>query len=1090
MSSADQRNGTPAPTAPTDGNGRLVEALETYLAALEVGPAPDRTAFAAGYPDIAVELTECLDGLEVMHAASSARRQLPPTGPGTALSDFRFIREIGRGGMGVVYEAEQLSLERRVALKVLPFAATLDPKQLQRFRHEAQAAAQLHHPNIVPAHAVGSEGDVHYYVMQLIDGQSLAAVIEELRNPAGSPAAAAALVDEGPVRDQEQTDVSSPPAPPEARKPPSGSGHRVVGAPALSSVAQLAADFSTERSAKGTAYCRAVAQLGIQAAEALEYAHQMGIIHRDIKPANLLLDCHSKLWVTDFGLACVQGSAGVTLTGDLLGTLRYMSPEQALAKRGLVDHRTDIYSLGVTLYEMLTLRPAIAGHDREEVLRQIAFSEPAAPSRYNRAIPVDLETIVVKAMAKAPEERYATAQDLADDLNRFLEDRPIQARRATPLQRARKWARRHRPLVAGVVGGLMLLLAASVVMYARQQRALADERGRMKRESDESLFETLLDHASAVRQAREPGYRPRALDILRRAVALDILHKDMDRVRDGVLACLGDPLGLEPVPDPRALPRSHLRPGPEMPDGFLVSNSPDGKVFAYRCPLHGIWLMPDPGKKAPYNPMLTYPLGYVHDLKMSPDGRSVATGCDEGLVVWDFPSGALRTTFRGGQIYSVAYHPGGRLIAASGRKVELWSLASHRLVASFPTPDRAARVEVEFSGDGKHLLAIVGGEVAAAWPVRETPEKVYCDGHQGGVPAVAFSPDGRRVATASKDKLVKIWDADTAQLVHTCSGHTGVIEALAFSPDGRFLATGDQLSVVFLWDVETGKRVTLADAQIIPPDVAEYPLATAIGSTAVVASGNVRPDLRRYEVMVPGAIWRMQFSPDSTVLAAGGYAGVMVWQLKPSWWARPALYPQLVVTWRDFANVGILDLAMHPSGREMILMNRHGHLYRMAIETGAVPKALGLQARPEARSLNFDRDGDKLTFVTPEGRLATWDWRDGTTTATDQEAFHVALSSDDRWAATSNAARQVVIYDRVAGKPLLTLPAESADIWCLAWAPDNKRLAVSLSDGNVAVWDLEQVRARLEEFGIVIAPTRVPSAAPLPFGQAPVGQVG
>src|SRR5262249_11049665 len=161
--------------------------------------------------------------------------------------------------------------------------------------------------------------------------------------------------------------------------------------------------------------------------------------------------------------------------------------------------------------------------------------EPAVPSRYNRAIPVDLETIVVKAIAKAPEERYATAHDLAEDLRRFLEDRPIEARRATPLQRARKWSRRHRPLVAGLVGALALLLAGgvlAVLLYAREQRALAEERGGMKRESDESLFETLLDHASALRQARDPGYRLRAWDDLRRAVALDIPQKDMHRVRD------------------------------------------------------------------------------------------------------------------------------------------------------------------------------------------------------------------------------------------------------------------------------------------------------------------------------------------------------------------------------------------------------------------------------------------------------------------------------------------------------------------------------------------------------------------------------
>jgi WD40 repeat protein len=399
-------------------------------------------------------------------------------------------------------------------------------------------------------------------------------------------------------------------------------------------------------------------------------------------------------------------------------------------------------------------------------------------------------------------------------------------------------------------------------------------------------------------------------------------------------------------------------------------------------------------------------------------------------------------------------------------------------------------VEVEFSVDGKHLLALVQGKVTAAWPICETPEKVFFDGHLAGVPGVAFSPDGRWLATVSKDKVVKIWNAATARLEHTCSGHTGVIEALAFSPNGKFLATGDQLSVVYLWDVETGKRVTLTSGHIVPPDVEDLSLATAIGSTAVIAGDILRPDLRRDGINVPGGIWRIQFTPDSTVLAAGGNAGVMAWQLKPSWWGLPALHPELVVDWTNFANVGIFDLAVHPSGNEMILMNNHGQLYRMAIEANAVPKPLGLQVETEVRSLNFDRAGEKLTFVTPEGRLATWDWRDGTTRVTEQEAYHVALSSDDRWAATSNAARQVVIYDRAAGKPLVTLPPESADIWCLAWNPDGTRLAVGLSDGTVAVWELEQVRARLEEFGIVIAATRVPPAGPLPFGETPVGQFG
>jgi serine/threonine protein kinase len=176
----------------------------------------------------------------------------------------------------------------------------------------------------------------------------------------------------------------------------------------------------------------------VQAAEALEHAHQLGVVHRDIKPANLLLDHRGHLWVTDFGLAHSQNQAGLTLSGDLVGTLRYMSPEQALAQRVTIDHRTDIYSLGATLYELLTLEPAYHGHDRQELLRQIAFEEPRPPSHYSKAIPVELETIILKAIEKNPAERYATAQEVAEDLERFLKDEPIRAKRPTLLQRGRR----------------------------------------------------------------------------------------------------------------------------------------------------------------------------------------------------------------------------------------------------------------------------------------------------------------------------------------------------------------------------------------------------------------------------------------------------------------------------------------------------------------------------------------------------------------------------------------------------------------------------------------------------------------------------
>ena len=223
-------------------------------------------------------------------------------------------------------------------------------------------------------------------------------------------------------------------------------------------------------------YCRNIAGLGLQAAEALDHAHTRGILHRDIKPANLLLDAEGRLWVTDFGLAQIQGNHGLTLSGDILGTLRYMSPEQALARRVVIDGRTDVYSLGVTLYELLTLRPAFDGKDRAEILRKIESDEPTPLRKLNASVPQDLETIVQKALAKEPSERYASAKELADDLRYHLEDRPIRARRPSLLDRAAKWGRRHAAIVvaAGAILVLAMIgLATSTILINREQQRTA-----------------------------------------------------------------------------------------------------------------------------------------------------------------------------------------------------------------------------------------------------------------------------------------------------------------------------------------------------------------------------------------------------------------------------------------------------------------------------------------------------------------------------------------------------------------------------------------------------------------------------------------
>jgi tetratricopeptide (TPR) repeat protein len=500
--------------ATADREGRLGEVLADWLEAAERGAPPEEGEYLRRYPEFAAELQRCFADWRRFPrpggpAAPPSAAPGAPLPEGGVLGDFRILREVGRGGMGVVYEAEQVSLRRRVALKVLPMAAALDSRQLQRFQLEAHAAACLHHTNIVPVHAVGTEHGVPYYAMQFIEGQSLAELIRDLRRlegmePVDGPAQGLAGISTstlavelltGHAPDAPTVDHSPSPARGEGRG--EGAGSREV---PVSATPRSRANSST----RSRAYVRTIANLGLQAAEALDHAHTRGILHRDIKPANLLLDPAGRLWVTDFGLAQIQGSNGLTLTGDVLGTLRYMSPEQALARRVVIDGRTDVYSLGVTLYELLALRPAIDGKDRQEILRRIAEQDPASLRTLNPAVPRELETIVAKAMDKEPSARYATARDLADDLRNYLEDRPIRARRPSLSDRARKWSRRHVAAVrAGI--GVLLVLVASLGWIVRDVSARRAEAEGKVRESLAVL---------------EPGLRqgnPHAADVVRAA---------------------------------------------------------------------------------------------------------------------------------------------------------------------------------------------------------------------------------------------------------------------------------------------------------------------------------------------------------------------------------------------------------------------------------------------------------------------------------------------------------------------------------------------------------------------------------------------
>jgi eukaryotic-like serine/threonine-protein kinase len=508
---------TKGPSDPTDGEDpRLLAAVQEYMAASEAGKKPNRQEFLSRFPDIRDDLSACLQGLAFVNsAADQINGPQMPAGADVAdsgldadvtgakpLGDFKLLREIGRGGMGVVYEAMQLSLGRRVAVKVLSFAAALDPRHLQRFRNEAQAAAQLHHTNIVPVYAVGCERSVHFYAMQLIEGQSLADVIRELRKTSGRVPAGRDASAKAPDMDASW----HPSTPANATIPRIGNG-RITTKDRLASLAQShpADSLSTLRAEKRSTYFQAVARLGLQAAEALDYAHKMGVVHRDIKPANLLLDGRGNLWITDFGLAQFYADAGLTQTGDVLGTFRYMSPEQASGRAVVLDQRTDIYSLGVTLYELLTLERALPGTTREQLLHEIGSVEPRSPRSIDGTIPQELETVLFKSISKDPADRYPTAKAFAEDLGRFLHDEPILARPPSLWDKTVKWNRRHKSLALSIMMMLLIIaigLLTSTLLIAREQGKTKDAYVKERDKAKEANEQRALAEKS-FKQARD-----------------------------------------------------------------------------------------------------------------------------------------------------------------------------------------------------------------------------------------------------------------------------------------------------------------------------------------------------------------------------------------------------------------------------------------------------------------------------------------------------------------------------------------------------------------------------------------------------------
>jgi WD40 repeat protein/serine/threonine protein kinase len=1054
----------------------VVRAVQEYLATLEAGHKPDRQQFLKRYPAIAAGLADCLDALEFVHSAAPQPKQAaierPPcvsaigaeTPLDGLLGDFRILQEIGRGGMGVVYEAEQISLGRRVALKVLPFAAALDLKQLQRFKNEAQAAAYLQHTNIVPVHYVGCERGVHFYAMQYIEGRTLAAVIQELRPNAKRPTPNNQRMPKHqyPGTNDQAGDVD----------------HQTdLGHSTLEILWPLGIGHSS--------FFRTVATWGVQAAEALEHAHELGVIHRDIKPANLLVDGGGRLWITDFGLAHCRNQPGLTMTGDVLGTLRYTSPEQALAKRGTIDARSDVYSLGVTLYELLTLEPAYNGRDREELLRQITLEEPRRLRRLNPAVPAELETITLKAMAKEPKERYASAEELADDLQRFLAGQPIRARRARTWERAIKWTRR-RPAAAALIAvsvAALLSIMGGMLWYNAKLSA--------------ALYDSLVGEAQAIRKSRESGYRANVFSRLKQASQLATPKKNLLELRQEAALCLGDFVGLEATTwgdFPEVIWCAALRPDGSLlavglDDGtVLLRHIPDGtqvaRLTGHRSALANLAFRADGNELVSTDWMGVVAVWQVNDTGRWRCRKSLVAKRTFTLVTPSPVFPFIMTTalsgpspFPGFHLTAATLTPDGRYLAASwtDSTVAFVDLANGTLASQFVVPNGEQIETLDVSPDGKLLAG--GYEQQAAygllvWDVETRALRKRLLPRMEHILRCCFSPDSKFLASSHREG-VALYDTDTFQRHSFERGDFPL--GVVFRPDSQILAYGSvNLGLVRLWDTSRSRYI----AAFKCPHAFWMGLSKD-GKTLVAVSRNrvhiwdlagasEKQVLQGHAAAVSGVV----FSPDGQLLATCGRDHkIKVWSP-----VTGTLLKEL-----DEFSTAVESLSFSPDSRILAAgIHGDGKIFFYDVESWKLLAVMQPLVGSRVSSIAFSADGQYFAAAGPNGLILWRVVRDGGTISFEHvnrlsHGFFgsICFSRDGNWLAWVHSDSgpekpRIYVWDLRRAQPhavsraRITLAAATTNI--MGFCANSNQLVFVSDQKAIAVWDLI-TKQELQPFG-------------------------
>jgi WD40 repeat protein len=1000
------------------------------------------------------------------HDGSHATGAKAPGSLPRSIGQYTLIRELGHGGTGVVYLADQPSLKRVVALKVIRHGVHATSSEVARFQGEAEAVARLQHPNIVQIHEVGSQEGVYYLALEYVNGGSL--------------------------------------------------DHRLAATPQEA---------------------RTAAQLIETLSRAVQHAHERNILHRDLKPANVLLqiadgelECEEvsppTLFnlqstvpkIADFGLAKRLEAGGAhTQSGLVMGTPSYMAPEQVSVKHGELTPAVDVYGLGAILYEMLTGRPPFKGASPVSTLEQLLSQEPLAPSRFHRQVPKDLETICLTCLRKESARRYSSALDLADDLRRFLDGKPIHARPVDRLERAWKWARR-RPAVAGLSAAVVVVTAAALALVtwqwlraedeaeqARRAEAAAKE-GRRQSEDGEARLALQQGQALCERGDLAPGllWLARALERTTSAGTMEL-----DRpIRVNLAYWTGQlyPPGIR-IDNPGAVLSLAFDPA----DRTLLAGGRDGRVHRW-----------DLANGSENEPALTHQRTktetWVGCIDFSRDGRTIATAGDQGVLLWDAvthkPEGDP-LPHPPGMLWGMAFLPGGRLVTCSddgGARV--WDLANRRVVLGplwHPqgapgvrgyytlgvSPDgqtvvtagddgRAIRwdlgtgkplglpmqhdscvLKVIFTRDGRRLLTSTRGGTLHCWDLRTgrgtdlLPQGTEVDG-------LALAPDGRRFASASGFGVTRVWDTDSLRPTGVVYRQPAAVSAVAFSRDGRRLAMGRLDGGIEVVELPRSPEATTPVLVGTEVRTLQYTangdrlmVCTAKGVRWVEAATGRLLDGR----MMNPDDWLVEcaaLSPDGRSLVMGRWAGTLgFWRGRLEWW-DPASGTRRDQT-PDLPEP-IRVVVYSPDGQRLFACCN-----RPDLEGGAAlwDVATHERLKPLLQSLGsiivrqaaFDPAGRVLLLACSDGRARLWDIEANAEIAPDRPLTHAgavmacAFDEEGRRALTGCQDGAARLWDVRARRLLLEPLRHDAEVAAVAFSPDGRTLLTASLDGTTRLWD-------------------------------------